>query len=87
MIESLVKDRELQQVCCRLKRPPRKPKKASCGGCGNNGPEPIDVNELKRWMAEVIADSKRDLIKKKFNTNVLEIRYRNKRGKSVFVKL
>jgi hypothetical protein len=88
MIESLVDDKELRRVCRRLKRPPRKPGRSSCSGCGNgNSKGSVDVNELKRWMVEVIGDDKRDLIKKKFGTDTLEVRYRNKRGNAVSVKL
>ena len=88
MVAELVNDRGLRQRCRRLKRPPRKAGRGGCNGCGNKPKQgAIDVNELKRWMAEVIDDALRALIKKKFGTAVLDIRYRDKRGKVVSVQL
>jgi hypothetical protein len=87
IVESLVNDRELRQQFRRLRRPPRKPNRGSCNGCGGNTPGPINVNELKRWMAEVLTDEKRDIIKRKLGTDTLRIRYRNKRQKVQIVDL
>ena len=87
MVQQLVDDRALRQQCRRLRRPPRKPKTGGCHTCGGKTAGALDINELKRWMAEVINDGKRDLIKKKFGADVLEIRYVSKRGTPVSVKL
>jgi len=88
MVESLVDDPHMRQRFRRIKRPPRKLQQQGCSGCGNGTQKaPVDVNELKRWMVEVLGDGDRKVLKEKFNTDVLEIRYRNKRGKRISVQL